>query len=205
MCKERGGKNHPKFQDLSGKFNGNLEIIKYVNVSKLTENAKWLWECKCSCGEIIYVRTARLNGTEAFQERCRKCQVPLNAKKRILPDYGAIRNGLFLKYKNKSIVRGYEFNLTFTEFDKLIQQDCYYCGQIPEIHPSDLHILREETPFKRNGIDRKDNNLGYTKENSVPCCTMCNFAKLNFSINQFSEWLNRIYKYQNKELWNNLT
>lgn len=198
MQKERGGRNHPRFQDLTGQVNEELTIIDYVNKPKSNGKAQWLWKCECKCGKIIYVRTARLNGVEAKQNRCSKCQTPLNAKKRILPDYGAIRNGLYLKYKTKSLDRGYEFNITFEEFDNMLQKNCYYCGEEPESHYSDLHILREKTPFKRNGIDRIDNTKGYIINNCVPCCTMCNYAKLHFSIEDFSKWLKRLYKYQKK-------
>lgn len=70
MQKLRSGINHPNFQDLTGKVNGQLTIVKYVNRPKPDGKAQWLWECNCSCGETIYVRTARLNGTETSQERC---------------------------------------------------------------------------------------------------------------------------------------
>lgn len=43
----------------------------------------------------------------------------------------------------------------------MIQQNCYYCGQEPEIHKGDLIRLQEKEPFKRNGIDRIDSNEGY--------------------------------------------
>lgn len=201
MNKQRGGINHPNYQDLTGWKVGNLHVLEYVNIPNKKGIAKWVWKCECKCGKIIYVRTSCLNGIEKTQENCRSCQVPLNTKKRILKDYGAIKNGLYLKYKNKAKDRNYSFTLSFKDFITLISKNCYYCGQEPESHPSDLHILREKEPYKRNGIDRKDNNIGYEFENCVPCCTMCNYAKLNFSIYEFSEWLNRLYNYKNKELW----
>ena len=43
------------------------------------------------------------------------------------------------------------------------------------------------------GIDRKDNTLGYTLENSVPCCPTCNFAKRGLSVIEFIEWARRVY------------
>lgn len=198
MQKIRGGVNHPNFQDLTGKINGQLTIVKYVNRPKPNGKAQWLWECNCSCGETIYVRTARLNGTEASQERCKKCQYKINSKNRVLLNYMQIRNFLYFQYQQKAKKRNNEFNISFEDFDKMIQQNCYYCGQAPEAHKGDLIRLQEKEPFKRNGIDRVDSNKGYTLDNIVPCCTMCNFAKLHYSIDEFSEWLKKLYKYQTK-------
>ena len=48
--------------------------------------------------------------------------------------------------------------------------------------------------LKINGIDRIDNNIGYTKENSVPCCEICNKAKRDMSYNDFINYLKRIVK-----------
>ncbi len=196
MKNQRGGIKHPKFQNLQGLIKGELTIVKYVNKPKSTGKAHWLWECNCICGNVIYVRTARLNGTEASQERCKKCQNKINSKNRVLSNYMQIRNFLYGHYKQKAKKRNYEFSLDFDHFDSLIQKNCYYCNQKPEEHKGDLIRLQEKIPFKRNGIDRKDNNIGYTIENSVPCCTMCNFAKLNFSLEEFSNWLQRLYNYQ---------
>lgn len=69
--------------------------------------------------------------------------------------------------------KGQEFTLTYEQFFKLCEiKECHYC----------------KTPIKRakhrNGegttgklIDRKDSNIGYTYENSVPCCGTCNDEK----------------------------
>ena len=79
-------------------------------------------------------------------------------------------NGLKTKfhyYKNNAKRRNLEFELTFSEFIDLVSKNCYYCGEIG------------------GGIDRKDNNKGYTLNNSVPCCYMCNLMKFNFNIKNF--------------------
>lgn len=196
MQKERGGINHPNFQNLKGKISGQLTINTFINKPKLNGKTQWLWECTCSCGNVIYVRTSRLNGVEAKQERCKICQHKINSKNRVLSNYKQIRNFLFGQYKQKAKSRNYNFDLTFEQFDKLIQKDCYYCGQNPEEHKGDLIRLQEIVPFKRNGIDRINSSKGYSMNNIVPCCTMCNFAKLHYSIEEFETWLKRLYNYQ---------
>ncbi|MGJ4945153.1 HNH endonuclease signature motif containing protein [Bradyrhizobium sp. HKCCYLS1011] len=44
-----------------------------------------------------------------------------------------------------------------------------------------------------NGIDRKDNGQGYTIENCVPCCSVCNHAKHTMGYEQFIMWISRAY------------
>lgn len=52
--------------------------------------------------------------------------------------------------------------------------------------------------LKINGIDRVDSNIGYTKDNSVPCCKYCNFAKHTMSEDDFYVWVKRVYEYNFK-------
>lgn len=44
-------------------------------------------------------------------------------------------------------------------------------------------------------IDRADNNLGYTKENSVPCCSECNFCKGTLSKDKFLDLVRKVYEH----------
>ena len=46
--------------------------------------------------------------------------------------------------------------------------------------------------FLYNGIDRKNNNMGYTYTNSVSCCKLCNQAKNSLSIKEFYDHIQLI-------------
>jgi hypothetical protein len=59
--------------------------------------------------------------------------------------------------------RGRKVFLSFEEFSVLRNQPCHYCGG--------------ELPKAGSGMDRKDNSLEYTFENTVPCCYQCNTTK----------------------------
>ena len=76
-------------------------------------------------------------------------------------------NNLENHYRNyvvSSLKRGYgDFQIEFEDFKILVTSPCHYCKQIKE----------KET----NGIDRVNNDLGYTKENCVPACWTCNRMK----------------------------
>ena len=51
----------------------------------------------------------------------------------------------------------------------IISQSCYLCG-------------KESDDFHTNGIDRIDNNIGYEKNNVLPCCGDCNYMKREFNL-----------------------
>ena len=45
-------------------------------------------------------------------------------------------------------------------------------------------------------LHRKNSNIGYTIENCVPCCEMCNRMKLNYDINTFYKHIYKIYHHK---------
>ena len=69
-----------------------------------------------------------------------------------------------LKYQAKR--RGLEFSLTREDFSEIRDgAACHYCGG--------------SLPNFGYALDRKDNGQGYTRENVVPCCEICNTVKSN--------------------------
>lgn len=77
--------------------------------------------------------------------------------------------------------RNHEFNLSFETFVELFNSGCAYCGC-----------------ENARGIDRIDNEVGYTKDNSVPCCKVCNKMKIHYSKEFFIEHIAKIYQFNNK-------
>lgn len=47
--------------------------------------------------------------------------------------------------------------------------------------------------FTYNGIDRLNNDEGYTVENTVTCCSVCNRAKHTMGFEAFRAWIARVY------------
>lgn len=43
------------------------------------------------------------------------------------------------------------------------------------------------------GVDRIDFNIGYVKENCLPCCTTCNIAKHTHDVDYFKNWIVKVY------------
>lgn len=96
---------------------------------------------------------------------------------------------VYNRVKGNAIKRSIPFDITINEFMDIASKNCFYCNQ----EPIQNHNYRSRSkPY--NGLDRLDNNLGYTKNNSVSCCSICNYAKHDLSLDEFKQWLTRCYK-----------
>ncbi len=92
----------------------------------------------------------------------------------------------FKNLKASSKSRSISLTLTLEEYSSLVKQPCHYCESSLEKH---IGI----------GLDRKDNNLGYTPTNSLPCCTECNVGKGEyFSYEEWFVMVKALIKYRNQ-------
>ena len=68
----------------------------------------------------------------------------------------------FSQAKAEAKRRNIGWNINLEDYTELIKQPCYYCGS-----------QNESTGV---GLDRvsNDKNIGYSKENTLPCCGVCN-------------------------------
>ncbi len=170
--------------DLTDQAFGRWTVIERAGADKY---GRVLWLCKCECGnEGVVPGRYLLNGKSkscgCFRRSWRK-----------LPDGQAAANSLLSTYKRSATERGYSFDLTQEEFLTLTSQNCYYCG----VEPSAVHNPnRHSTPYIYNGIDRVDNDKGYTSDNVVSCCKECNFSKRARNVEEFMEWGKRLGRFQ---------
>ena len=164
---------------------GGFRVIGTANVGRI--NAYWI--CLCSCG----------NKVEYFIRQVEKghcgCLTKLLQSKPRKVKQGSAFNHVFRSYKMDAAKRGLCFNLTEDQFRKLCQERCHYCGALPEKKVSRRHGSDFES-FVYNGIDRKHNSLGYTLENSLPCCQIDNIAKSSRSYESYIAHLNRVTHYR---------
>jgi len=75
------------------------------------------------------------------------------------------KNCVWKKAAIVAIKRGICFEITESEYDQLIKECCYSCG--------------DKLPDKGVRLDRIDNNDSYRVNNVKPCCGMCNLARQN--------------------------
>lgn len=105
-------------------------------------------------------------------------------------------NGLLRSYKRRARNNGREFTLSREQFFQITQMKCFYCKSRPYNH---YRHRKNQIEYIYNGIDRRDNSQGYTIENSVPCCRICNYLKKAKSLISFKQYVIALYK--NLKVW----
>jgi nucleoside-diphosphate-sugar epimerase len=83
---------------------------------------------------------------------------------------------IFSHMRSSAKKRGLAFELSFEQVAALIMMPCKYCDRIG-VRTYLYKGRLQEQAVRYNGIDRRDNSLGYTEINSVPCCWDCNRSK----------------------------
>jgi len=145
------------------------------------------FECT-KCTEKISLDISSINRKVKFgSDFCEKC-----ITRRYDDDY--IYESAMYDYKKKAQERGYEFSITFEQFKELVSKNCHYCNG----RPFSARFSRKSwnSKVKINGIDRKNNKLGYVDGNVLTCCNICNKGKNNKTYEEFMEYLNRIVEFR---------
>lgn len=123
--------------------------------------------------------TEGCEGVSGRKGICEKCQQYNTNLERRLSGYKKqferTEKCRYSKSKRAAKDRGMEFTLTLQQATELtIDRKCHYCNG--------------ELPSTTIGLDRMNNENGYTLENCVPCCTVCNQIKSNlFTYEEFLE------------------
>lgn len=127
------------------------------------------------------------------------------------PGYATVTK-MYNEYKRFARLRGISFELTRDQWQSVVSLDCAYCGARPV--PKNMYCNKAGMPrrpdrtdpetvergwFNMNGIDRRDNEIGYIINNCAPCCSECNLAKKERSVLQFIDHAKRVAAFQNKE------
>jgi len=152
---------------------------------------------KCDCGEIFTCRENQIPNRYGCiscphsKSRIETVQKQANGLKHV-----GLINRLLKDYRAGAVKRGYEFSLEFDEFTSLLSGNCVYCGAEPYVHEYEKQYMQvTEEPYKHNGIDRINPNKGYSFDNCVSCCSKCNYAKHEMTIDEYKEWLVKSYNY----------
>lgn len=163
-------------------------------ISRHSSNKKQtLWECECKCGNTCIKGSVYLSKAQYPSCGCWLAYEHNGGRGRSLPLKIAALNNIFSTYKIKAVERGLLFVLSKEQFSKLINGNCHYCGS----GPSNQWKSSLGGVFNYSGIDRVDNDKGYTLNNVVTCCDKCNRAKRHHSEKEFISWLDELVKYRN--------
>lgn len=182
-----------RYLDITGRRYGIIQVIEYTR----THNGAAYWRCRCDCGKEYEV-----NGNSLTRGRgCKSCgcmtKYKVAAALRKKDPTEASRNNAYNVFLRNARKRDLENTLSYEDWFSLTQQPCNYCGayksncnRMPRV------VFKRNACFYYNGIDRVDNELGYTLENSVACCKNCNFAKHSIGAETFLRLVKNIYEYR---------
>ncbi len=178
--------------ELAGQKFGRLAAIKFSHVDKWGDAC---WLCKCDCGNETTVtgsnlKRGRIKSCGCLQkELCKKL-----IDRRRLPKGVAARNAAIGYHKISAKKRNLEQALTDDQIITLHKENCHYCGA----PPSNIYSCPTYNgSYTYNGIDRIDNNIGYTINNVVPCCADCNYFKKTRPYDEFLDLIKRIQVHLN--------
>ena len=174
-CIQKETTSQKFIKNIIGKRFGRLTVLRRKFPNDNGNNVRW--ECKCDCGNVIIVRSGNLNNN-----RTKSCGCLHRDKVRKRPYYH-----IYALLKRRK--RYAKFNpskktchLTFHQFLKFVEiKTCHYCGERIQW---EVYSGRYGNRHQSN-LDRKDNNVGYTKKNCVVCCPRCNQMKRTLSYQEF--------------------
>lgn len=121
------------------------------------------FEYKCKLCERNRCATHKKEWSKFTQEQKDKAKIRNKKyikihKLRLRPHF------IFKSYFRTDTLKGMECDLTLEYIKTSLLSNCYYCG------------------FPPTGLDRINNKIGHTINNTVPCCKECNVARMdNFS------------------------
>ncbi len=182
-------RNNEKTKIYIGKKFNNLTIIDIFPNGK-SKGAK----VKCDCGKIVKTRLQRV--ILGYNKSC-GCSVKVDAK---IQTVNQVINSIKIFNKKRNL----SSNLKYEDIDKLIFQNCKYCGNKPsKFYSTSKNKYTKkylDERLERNGIDRINSSKGYIKGNVVTCCYMCNKMKMNLGLKAFVKHIKQIHSHLQSKL-----
>jgi hypothetical protein len=191
---------------LGDKF-GKLMVVSIE--SGYTKGHGRLYTCLCDCGKTRILKATLLNRNQATSCGCANYLIKSNNTK-YDPKMSSFR-AKASHYRSNAKRAGISFDLTFEEATDIFKSNCHYCGSAPSNNYNVMSTRKSESrrillnlekkedyAVKYSGIDRIDSNKHYTKDNVVPCCTTCNFAKNDLPYDKFILWIKKLVAFRNK-------
>jgi hypothetical protein len=133
------------------------------------------WSCECKgCGKKSIIRQTSL--LYSNNKGCANCR-NRDSKRKQFPPHRKTYHRLVFDATKRNLAVDFTYEQYLSEFVYKYKY-CHYCEN--EISWDAYN------PSCRHNLDRKNNSLGYSLENCVPCCAVCNRAKGNLFT--YEEW-----------------
>lgn len=180
-----------------GSFYGKLEVLEIIPNNHSGHHVSLRCLCYYCNNETIVngglVHKYQSCGCEKTNSDTWKNKSGPKTKPWQLEEGRAARNNLEYQYRRGAEKRGLVFGLTTEQFDSIVTGSCFYCGDCL----TNVQKGQGKTSgnFSFTGIDRVDSCQGYTLNNSVSCCWMCNNMKSATDKESFINHVNKIYKH----------
>jgi len=150
-----------------------------------------MYICKCACGKESHVQAQHILSGRSKSCGCFKGKyLSIASKNKNKRKPQSAFYTVYYRYAYGAKRRNITFNLTQKYFRYLTSSDCYYCGA----HPNSVKYNYGDS-YTYNGIDRVNNNKGYSVGNCVACCPLCNKLKGTFTKTEFLLQVKRIYNH----------
>lgn len=196
--------------NLLGMNIGYLTVVSDAGWKYYKKNKVSQWMCICICGKNVLVTSTLLLRKKNPKKSCGcKNFTGIHGNRKLRNPQISSFLALIKRYRNsaKHKTKNIKWLLTNEEAINLFKDNCYYCGICPQ-NTYNVYITKKGKSNTKNidyaktaeivfnGIDRKNSSLHYSTDNSVTCCTTCNFAKSELTLDIFYEWLDRIAIYR---------
>jgi hypothetical protein len=169
-------------------------FFTYQGEAGVSTGNKRLVLVQCRCKKLLKVQLTNIRNGNSICCGKTPCRTNKLIGKR---NKDTSYNALLYSYKKHARERGLSFDLTFDEFKKLLSKNCIYCKVEPfavyQILNSTTKAVRAGIPVMYNGIDRVNSQKGYTLDNTVSCCKICNRAKSDLPLADFLKWIETVY------------
>lgn len=168
-----------------------LTVIKQANSIK----GRSAWQCLCKCGNTVIVKTEHLRDLSTKSCGCLNKEKRKHRAKNL---YKKCQKYSPQEASARRIWKKQYAEMSFEDFYYLSQQNCYYCGNKPSnkqnaASKKSSQSMKDNGDFIYNGLDRIDNSLSHSKDNCVSCCKYCNYAKRERTLEEFKNWIIKIY------------
>lgn len=185
----------PNALDISGQRYGRLVAIAFAGHLRKGSQPKRAFLFRCDCGAEVVKTLMDVRRADTSSCGCHKKELAKASgeQSRLTHGESSFRS-LLATYRRRAKELGVCFTLTEDGFRELTKAPCYYCN----VRPSQSKKANRQSfgVYQYNGIDRLDPSLGYSAGNVAPCCGRCNRAKGSMPVNEFLDWIRRVYRWR---------